>query len=666
MMSRVNGFYAARTIESVDPTFKNSLINYLDLRKRRNELSKSTMAAIEAKAVKDLTRVEIDTVVNQRRLLQTAYALSAIVVVFCLYAFITPKSILDSAKRAFLADVVRPTNTQLVEIKPGDDKELARVVSGANVPFSVNIKGARPSKVKLHYSVDGGKYYSVSEFTPGEGYYDSWRTTLRDVRQSMQYYLTGGDAESLKYHLEVVPAPMVTSVTVDYEFPSYTGVPPRNDVEGGTIKAIEGTLVTIHARTNEPAVSGHIDFSRAKTMRNEQPILDVASEDPRLLEGRFTIEQSGSYTIKFKTTGGQVNPDPVVYDIISIPDNPPTEVAFLKPEKTEITVPSNVSVPILATALDDFGIKEAMLRVYQGNENLYTVDLLEKQKPVRRFKGTFDIDLAAKKVKPGTRLEYWLTVRDTKEPGPPGPSPPSARSSRSASRSSRRRRKPSRRPASRSGKSSSVSFLPSRPIPTRNPRPTPPTSRRTLRSLPRRATRPTLRRTQPNPRMGPRPTRATRSSRTRPTRTLMTPTEPIPRPLPPRIPGQARQAQQADAEPAASQAGRRQVAGQPTEQSADRRQPVLGHELAARRKRCEFLERPRQQRAPERQPEPDAQPCGNASSSFERSLDEEQPGPGFPVEHGPVVQSESKQRQPARPTQSQSQVRDRHGQELQR
>src|SRR5262249_32469118 len=161
-----NGFYAAKTIEVTDPSFKNSLITYLDLRRQKTAVSKAAMAAVEAKAVKDLTRVEIDSVVNQRRLLQTAYALSAIVVGVRLYAAVTPKSILDSAKRALLADVVRPTNTRLVEIQPGDVPELKRVVSGSNVPFSVRTEGTRPKSIVLHYSVDGGKYFSKTEFAP--------------------------------------------------------------------------------------------------------------------------------------------------------------------------------------------------------------------------------------------------------------------------------------------------------------------------------------------------------------------------------------------------------------------------------------------------------------------------------------------------------------------
>ena len=192
LVGKVNGFYAARTIEEADPAFKNSLISYLDLRRRRDEISKAAMAAIEAKAVNDLTQVEIESVVNQRRLTQMAYALSGVVVVFCLYAALTPKSILDSARRALLADVVRPTNTRLVNIKPGDDPELSRVVAGSHVPFTVDYKGTRPDKIFLHYSVDGGKFFAKQELAPGANYYDPWRLTLRNVQQSVDYYLTGG------------------------------------------------------------------------------------------------------------------------------------------------------------------------------------------------------------------------------------------------------------------------------------------------------------------------------------------------------------------------------------------------------------------------------------------------------------------------------------------
>src|SRR5262249_34672234 len=129
-MRRISSIYAAKTIEDADPGFKNSLINYLELRRQRDQLSKFVMATIEARAVSDLTQVEVDAVVNQQRLMRLAYALSAVIVIYCIYAALAPKSILDSARRAFLADLVRPTNTRLANIKPGNDAKLSEVVAG--------------------------------------------------------------------------------------------------------------------------------------------------------------------------------------------------------------------------------------------------------------------------------------------------------------------------------------------------------------------------------------------------------------------------------------------------------------------------------------------------------------------------------------------------------
>ena len=98
----------------------------------------------------------------------------------------TPKSIIASAKRALLADVVRPTNTQLLDIKPGN----AQVVAGESVAFLVRVDGTQPPRVKLHFSVDGGKFYAVREFTRGANLYDPWRVEMPSVQQSLQYYLT--------------------------------------------------------------------------------------------------------------------------------------------------------------------------------------------------------------------------------------------------------------------------------------------------------------------------------------------------------------------------------------------------------------------------------------------------------------------------------------------
>ena len=54
-----------------------------------------------------------------------------------------------------------------MNIKPGSDAELSKVVAGTHVPFAVDVQGVRPRNVMLHFSVDGGKFFAVRDFAAG-------------------------------------------------------------------------------------------------------------------------------------------------------------------------------------------------------------------------------------------------------------------------------------------------------------------------------------------------------------------------------------------------------------------------------------------------------------------------------------------------------------------
>ena len=44
LVRRINGLYAAKTIEVSEPAFKNSLINYLELKRHPEQLPKAVLA----------------------------------------------------------------------------------------------------------------------------------------------------------------------------------------------------------------------------------------------------------------------------------------------------------------------------------------------------------------------------------------------------------------------------------------------------------------------------------------------------------------------------------------------------------------------------------------------------------------------------------------------
>ena len=183
-LRRISGFYVARTIEQATPEFKNSLINYLDLRRRPDEIPAGVLAALEDRAVTDLRRVCVDDKISHERLMRAGYTLAGAVVAACLAVLVNAlfmhRSLADSLGRVFLptADIAPPTRTQIVDIKPGDDPDLSRVVASTDVLVSAIVDGRVPERVTIHWSDDGGNFWREQELTPPDRQFDPWQLRM--------------------------------------------------------------------------------------------------------------------------------------------------------------------------------------------------------------------------------------------------------------------------------------------------------------------------------------------------------------------------------------------------------------------------------------------------------------------------------------------------------
>src|SRR5262249_36862994 len=80
--------------------------------------------------------------------------------------------------------------------------------------------------------------------------------------------------------------------------------------------------------------------------------------------------------------------------------------------------PANVKVGFVMTGTDDHGVKDATLHVVRDNDTLLSKNVLEGRPANPEFRAAETLDLAPLKLKPGSLLNYWLTVRDNKEPSP--------------------------------------------------------------------------------------------------------------------------------------------------------------------------------------------------------------------------------------------------------
>jgi len=218
-LRRINPLFAAKSIETVDPQFKNSLINYLQISQDADKVAPSVLAQMEARAVADLSRVDVNNVVDPAPVTRLSYAMAALIVSFCLYSWITPKSLLDSARRAFLADVQRPTNTRFANIRPGDEVDAPKAITGMPLEFTVETLGAQPEKVTLFISRDEGKTFAEMEMKQGGSFADPWSVTIEKLPGELLYYMAGGDGRTRTYKLDPVPVAIVEKISLDYDFP---------------------------------------------------------------------------------------------------------------------------------------------------------------------------------------------------------------------------------------------------------------------------------------------------------------------------------------------------------------------------------------------------------------------------------------------------------------
>ena len=88
--SRINPVYAAHTIERGHPALKNSLVNFLLFRTRREQMPSAVYEALEQQAAQGLARVPVDLAVDRSPLIRLGYVLVAVVVFGALYAFFSP------------------------------------------------------------------------------------------------------------------------------------------------------------------------------------------------------------------------------------------------------------------------------------------------------------------------------------------------------------------------------------------------------------------------------------------------------------------------------------------------------------------------------------------------------------------------------------------------
>jgi len=422
---RVNVLFAARQIERTQPGLKSSLLTLTDLKQAGRPTTGHIRGSLEKRAAVGLSKADVEEAVDRGPLMTSSYAFLFLLAVFCGYALLSPKSILQSAWRAFVpfTSTGVATRTRIDRVNPGS----TQVPAQAHLDVEVEVSGHAPQEATLYYTTADGAF--VDEALPlrdsGEGL-RRYRGTLigpdgRGLRQNLNYYVVAGDARSDSYSVAVIQSPSAVVDSIDYEYQSYTGLSPKSE-PGGAIDGWEGTRVTVHATANQNVKSATVLFSDTEDTSVKAEELPMIIENGTKLRASWQLafRSDGSfprfYRVQLKSEEGHEDPLPSLQPLNVRADLPP-KVEILSP-KSDLQAPVNGVVAIAYRAADpDFKLRSLILNLEHDGQILATSPRLFTGPPDEEAReGTHILRLKDLNLAAGSRLTYWLEARDNFEP----------------------------------------------------------------------------------------------------------------------------------------------------------------------------------------------------------------------------------------------------------
>ncbi len=425
---RINPVFAASTIERSEPTLRNSLINFLLLRRSRQEMAPAVYQALEGRAAADLARVKVEIAVDRSHLVRLGCVLAAVMILFGVYIVASPKNPLRSAVRVLFpwAAIEPPTRVTIRDVEPGDKVAFL----GDTLTIAADVAGLRDGEVpSVIYSTADGQ--TVEQAVPmslpagGYRYQASFPPGSLGLQQDYYYFLAAGDARSRRYRIGVQVAPTITVDKAVYHYPTYTGIPDRTVERGGDLAAIEGTQITLYASANTEIKPGSAEIDLGATGRAGRTM----KVDGRMATGNLTLRlqsdgtakpEYDAYQLRFRDLQGRENVRPIRHRIDVVRDLPP-DVLVLAPEAKEVQVAEDGKLDIRLRAEDpDFGLRGVMLRAERDGRGLLIDPLLTRVKPEKPVPGeylaTYTFTPSRWGLKAGDEIQYWVEAEDNKEP----------------------------------------------------------------------------------------------------------------------------------------------------------------------------------------------------------------------------------------------------------
>ena len=393
-MRTVSDERVALYIEEREPALQSLLISAIETPNAETGIARALIqrAAAQCRNIDHGTRIE------QRRLKRNGFALAGAIIIAIGVIGAGPVPLRTSARALFLpTPVAEAAGVMSIVALPGNDT----IARGADIAVSAQLRGfnAEETTVVVRDSSGEWKRWSMS---PSEER-GKFEAVLFDVTQATEYYIESNTIRSPTYRIEVADAPYVKSLTLEYQFPAYTGMPSKRVEDAGDIVAPKGTVVRVIAETSSGVAEGRLQLADARTIR-------MQPNNAGGVQATMRIFNDGLYHIELPGLDGRMTSASAQYAITVIADKPPI-VRVDKPGR-DIKVSAVDEVFVSASAEDDYGVSKLDL-VYSVNGGAQQVKPLAapgNAEPTVAGAHTFFLEELS--LKPGDFVSYFVRASD--------------------------------------------------------------------------------------------------------------------------------------------------------------------------------------------------------------------------------------------------------------
>ena len=177
---------------------------------------------------------------------------------------------------------------------------------------------------------------------------DGFTIPIEAVDRSFVYQIVAEPQASRRFTVSALVAPKVKRIDAHYEYPTFTGLAPRDEQDSGDVYAPAGTRVRLRVHTDRPATTGVMAHGERAT---PAPLRQVGAT---VFETDLVVTKDDAYRLQLADADGLRGGGETEYFIRVMDDRPP-EVRILRPSGDQQITPLE-EVAIEARADDDYGI----------------------------------------------------------------------------------------------------------------------------------------------------------------------------------------------------------------------------------------------------------------------------------------------------------------------